>query len=190
HFIDIINGMISGASGRKRVQPGELENIEIPLPTIAIQKSIVDRWSKVQDEVKTANNRIAERTAAVGRQFSTDLGLRLPEQLSRSKVFAVQWKAFTRWGVGFNTFQKEADLTHGKYPVAELGDLLTLVQYGTSEKASRDSRGVAVIRMNNIVNGSLQLANIKYIDLKEPEKDRLLLRDGDILFNRTNSKEL
>ncbi len=52
-------------------------------------------------------------------------------------------------GVGFNyLYQSGADLTRGKYPVVDLGSLLELVQYGTSEKANMNNDGVAVIRMN------------------------------------------
>ncbi|MBN2713029.1 MAG: restriction endonuclease subunit S, partial [Planctomycetes bacterium] len=50
--------------------------------------------------------------------------------------------------------------------------------------------GVAVIRMNNILDGELDLGNLKHIRLSKRKMDALLLRDGDILFNRTNSKEL
>jgi type I restriction enzyme S subunit len=65
-----------------------------------------------------------------------------------------------------------------------------VVQYGTSEKANTNNEGVAVIRMNNLVNGELDLTNLKHIGLPKSEVGRLRLNDGDILFNRTNSKEL
>lgn len=44
--------------------------------------------------------------------------------------------------------------------------------------------------MNNIVDGQLDLTSLKYISLSDSERSKLLLEDGDILFNRTNSKEL
>jgi type I restriction enzyme S subunit len=34
------------------------------------------------------------------------------------------------------------------------------------------------------------LRDLKYIELRENEKEKYLVRKGDILFNRTNSKEL
>ncbi|MBA7565562.1 Type-1 restriction enzyme EcoKI specificity protein [subsurface metagenome] len=33
-------------------------------------------------------------------------------------------------------------------------------------------------------------SNLKYIDLKEKDKEKYLVKKGDLLFNRTNSKEL
>ena len=82
------------------------------------------------------------------------------------------------------------DLSRGHFPVVPLGTILDLVQYGTSEKANTRGQGVPVIRMNNIVDGILDLTNLKHIELRDGDRQKLTLYDGDILFNRTNSKEL
>ncbi len=191
HFKRHINAMVSGASGRKRVQPDELERVEIPLPMLAEQRTIVARWRKAQDEIAAARERAEKQISAMDARFFADLGLRSPEQLATQKAFAVLWADFRRWGVGFNFMsQTGADLSRGKYPVSELGSLLELVQYGTSEKANTTGDGIAVIRMNNVVDGQLNLANLKHLRLPRAEVDKLALKEGDILFNRTNSKEL
>jgi type I restriction enzyme S subunit len=107
------------------------------------------------------------------------------------KVFAIHWKEFERWSVSYSqTKRSMVDLALGKYPVVDLSSLLEMVQYGTSEKAHNDKIGTPVIRMNNIIEGELDLSNLKYIRLPEKNEMALLLKDGDILFNRTNSKEL
>lgn len=191
HFRKIINGMVSGTSGRKRVQPDDLENVEIPLPSLAEQKDIVLRWRKSQDAIAAAHERVEKRRVRIASEFFADLGLKPPVQGSMPKVFAVSWKNFFRWGVGFNYLnQSGADLTRGKYPVAKLGELIQLLQYGTSEKANTTGDGVAVIRMNNIVDGELDLTDLKHMRMPKSEVESLVLKDGDILFNRTNSKEL
>ncbi len=64
------------------------------------------------------------------------------------------------------------------------------VQYGTSAKAGADPGGVPVLRMGNILNGSLVLDDVKFLPLGHVEFPELLLATGDILFNRTNSPEL
>lgn len=53
-FRQQINSMISGASGRKRVQPGELEQISAPLPSLPVQRGIVDHWQEVQSAASSA----------------------------------------------------------------------------------------------------------------------------------------
>ena len=43
-----INALISGTSGRKRVQPSDLEKIKVPFPDQHIQRSIVGFWHEVE----------------------------------------------------------------------------------------------------------------------------------------------
>lgn len=54
-----INSLISGTSGRKRVYPGDLEEIEVPLPDLAIQTAIVDFWRKAKAAVESAQQKLA-----------------------------------------------------------------------------------------------------------------------------------
>jgi type I restriction enzyme S subunit len=44
--------------------------------------------------------------------------------------------------------------------------------------------------MGNIIDGELDFASLKYLPKSHAEFPKLLLRSGDILFNRTNSAEL
>nr|WED69179.1 hypothetical protein PJ912_03420 [Pectobacterium colocasium] len=48
-----------------------------------------------------------------------------------------------------------------------------------------------ILRMGNITyNGAIDVSDLKYITLNEKEKLKYLVAKGDLLFNRTNSKEL
>jgi type I restriction enzyme S subunit len=64
------------------------------------------------------------------------------------------------------------------------------VEYGSSAKTDEDPAGVPVLRMGNIVDGQLVLNELKYLPATHEEFPKLLLRKGDLLFNRTNSPEL
>ena len=57
-FRDRINAMISGASGRKRVQPDMLEELEAPLPPLVEQRAIVERWRSAQAQIAAAEKLI------------------------------------------------------------------------------------------------------------------------------------
>ena len=60
------------------------------------------------------------------------------------------------------------------------------VDYGISD--SLDSEGaVAILRMGNIANGKVVTDDLKYTDSVDPA---LILRHGDLLYNRTNSLDL
>lgn len=61
------------------------------------------------------------------------------------------------------------------------------INYGTSEK-TKDFGKIPVLRMGDIQEGKLVFNNLKYLDTVNDSK--LLLKKGDLLFNRTNSAEL
>lgn len=72
-----------------------------------------------------------------------------------------------------------------------VGDLLESANYGTSKKADERIGQYPILRMGNITyQGGWDLSSMKYIDLDDRETKKYLVRKGDILFNRTNSKEL
>lgn len=76
------------------------------------------------------------------------------------------------------------------WKIGTIRDLLDEVKYGSSSKAGAKGR-YPILRMNNITyEGTWDLSDLKYIDLPERDLSKYLARKGDILFNRTNSKEL
>ncbi len=69
-------------------------------------------------------------------------------------------------------------------------DIVTEVKYGTSKPAQEGGR-YTYLRMNNITyDGQLNLSSLKYIDIEDNEIKKYIVSKGDVLFNRTNSKEL
>lgn len=77
------------------------------------------------------------------------------------------------------------------WPVGKVSDLLSEANYGTSGKANTDGQGLPILRMGNITyDGSIDLSNLKHIELSEKEFPKYTTQIGDLLFNRTNSKEL
>ncbi|MGR2934616.1 restriction endonuclease subunit S [Vibrio vulnificus] len=73
---------------------------------------------------------------------------------------------------------------------ATIDQLALNKRYGSSSKTNDDSSGVPVLRMGNIQDGKLDYGNLKYLPIDHKEFPELLLQDGDLLFNRTNSAEL
>jgi type I restriction enzyme S subunit len=186
-FRHAINSMISGASGRKRVQPSQVERIEIPLPPLSVQRAIVARWRAARESIDKANERIARIEKETHAQFLTELGLTLPERATPRKAFAVHWEGFDRWSVSYNQAAASlADLTRGKYAVVGLGSILDMVQYGTSEKANTTAKGTPILRINNVKDGRIDTSDLKHIFLSKKTVDGLRLSDGDILIIRTS----
>ena len=69
-------------------------------------------------------------------------------------------------------------------------DVVSDVRYGSSRPAVEGGK-YPYLRMNNITyGGELDLTDTKRIDVPESELEKCTVRRGDVLFNRTNSKEL
>lgn len=77
------------------------------------------------------------------------------------------------------------------WPMRSVLKLSESTQYGTAEKANEEGRGLPVLRMGNLTyEGRIDLGALKHVELSAADQQKLDLRDGDVLFNRTNSIEL
>ncbi|BEH91082.1 restriction endonuclease subunit S [Turicibacter faecis] len=82
-------------------------------------------------------------------------------------------------------------LNSKEWECGRISDIIVKTQYGTSTKANENEGEYAVLRMNNITyRGNWDLRALKYIDLDEKDRKKYLVYKGEVLFNRTNSKEL
>ena len=70
-----------------------------------------------------------------------------------------------------------------------LGDILDSTTYGTNVSLGENG-DVAILRMNNLQNGKINLSDTRRANLADRELLMLDLVRGDILFNRTNSLNL
>lgn len=74
--------------------------------------------------------------------------------------------------------------------VGKIRDVINEAKYGSSRPAVEGGQ-YPYLRMNNITySGELDLSDIKQIDVPESELPKCTVQRGDVLFNRTNSKEL
>lgn len=176
-----------GAEGRKEVKLDFFESALIPLPPLQTQQAIVHRWRATQDSVEANKQNAAVRLAGLDVHFLDALGLSVSEMPEAKKYLAVRWSQFRRWSVSYNEATlRLTSLSRGRFPVAELGSLLELVQYGTSDKAHISSEGVPILRINNIKCGTVDTGYLKYIRLPQKSRGSLLLKGGDILIIRTS----
>lgn len=82
----------------------------------------------------------------------------------------------------------EVGVIPSSWEVARLGSLLQSIEYGTNVPLGQGGTGTPVVRMGDLVNG-----HVNQIDLKRagaPIEPDLLLDEGDILLNRTNTLAL
>jgi len=96
-FKKLLNSMISGASGRKRIQPTQLEGVKVPIPALPIQQKIVSHWETAQLERMTADTSlsilVSELNSSLIKQ-TKGFG-----QVTRSKVFLSNYENTQQWDV-------------------------------------------------------------------------------------------
>lgn len=83
------------------------------------------------------------------------------------------------------------DISHNphNFDVGTIRDLVSEVKYGTSKPAGEGT--YKYLRMNNITfEGYWDFSSLKHIQLSDDEYEKYVIRKGDLVFNRTNSKEL
>lgn len=77
-----------------------------------------------------------------------------------------------------------------RFPLVTLDSIASKVQYGDATRSVEEEMGPPVLRMNNLRDGDWDLEDLKYTQLDAAGRATYVLTPGDILFNRTNSKEL
>ncbi|SDI01732.1 type I restriction enzyme, S subunit [Flavobacterium omnivorum] len=77
-----------------------------------------------------------------------------------------------------------------RFPKGTIRDLVKEAKYGTSEKAG-DEGQYQYLRMNNLTYaGYMDYSSMKYVNIPDKDLHKYLVEKGDLLFNRTNSKDL
>jgi len=198
-FEQLANNHVSQASVGRKV----LASVPLPLPPIPKQRQIIiflkqvdDRRHRAIGQVERAQQlvsrfRQAVLTAACSGVLTETWRAEHPNAVSvESALLALSESPPRRREGGSGAL---VDLTLPELPstylVATVGEAAETIEYGTSKRCDADDDQVPVLRMGNIQNGELDLTDLKYCKL-DSEIERLLLSDGDLLFNRTNSPEL
>ncbi|MES9822834.1 MAG: hypothetical protein ABW127_00215 [Candidatus Thiodiazotropha endolucinida] len=94
-FKQILNSMISGTSGRKRIQPSQLEGVKVPVPSKPVQRNISVHWDEAQKRRLVAEQALDDLVA--------ELHLHLVKKtkafntVTRSKVFLANYETMQQW---------------------------------------------------------------------------------------------
>ena len=94
-FMRILNSMISGASGRKRIQPSQLESVRIPIPSIPIQQKIIGHWETSHKEVSNTNQLFSELVYDLNQTLIQNTFAY--RRLKNSRVFAASYSKAQKW---------------------------------------------------------------------------------------------
>ena len=151
-----------------------------------MEGTLTAEWRQQNPQTEPAGKLLKRLLAARRRRWEEDQ-LRKFEEKGKSPP--KNWKAKYKEPVSPDT----ADLPAlpAAWCWATVAQCSSLIQYGSSAKTSGDVKGVPVLRMGNLTSGGrLVIEDLKCLPLDHEEFPNLLLENGDVLFNRTNSAEL
>jgi type I restriction enzyme S subunit len=192
-FRALINSMISGASGRKRVKPVQIEALEVPFPSIATQRAIVQAWEAARREAAAMRAQADDAEAAIECDLLHRLGIPEKDPNALPKCFALFWEDLDRWSLDYLQRMKAGagNIGRCRYPIVPLGDV-TNIAYGiTKNPSNRPGRNARpYLRVANVQAGTLDLDELKYLDVSEDELERYGLQRGDLLVCEGNSADL
>ncbi|WP_284653507.1 restriction endonuclease subunit S [Flavobacterium terrisoli] len=195
--------------GSKRIQPKQLFNLKIFLPTKEDQREILNKISVVEQYIDEFVTELDKQIILINKLKKTNLQEAVQGKLTNDwrlknkslalhDINAIQELKIEKQQKLFNV-QTQINNSDQKFPFeipstwkwCSFNDFVKLMAYGTSQKTHDFSDQAPVLRMGNITSdGGIIYSNLKYINLNHKDLPKLYLEEGDIVFNRTNSYEL
>lgn len=183
----------SGTTNRQRVSEETFLESKIALPSVEEQTLLLSNYFSGVGKAEEMRKNALMLKASINDTICSMLGVVLSKQSGdpSQRLMFVKHSECDKWSVDYLVNKKNCDLIKtSRYPIVSAGDFIIKCQYGLSEKSYRDNVGVPVLRMTNLKDSSIDVSDLKYLPESTKAIRKYLLKKGDILFNRTNSKEL
>ncbi|WP_342708777.1 restriction endonuclease subunit S [Bradyrhizobium sp. B124] len=204
-YLRLINDNTSSVTV-KHLSSRTLAEIPLPLPPLAEQRRIVAKLDVLTARLADARGQLDRipaltkqlRKRSVSRAFDGSLTADWRMARGDSKIvtddaldqaYRIEAGSLRRKPPAEIDWRPSFDIP-SSWRWVSIDQVVAQVQYGSSAKTTSDSSGVPVLRMGNIQRGKLDLTDLKYLPRDHDEFPDLLLNEGDVLFNRTNSLEL
>lgn len=143
-----------------------VRQIEVAIAPLPEQKRIADKLDALLARVDACRERLDRVPTILKRFRQSVLAAATTGELTR------EWREEQGFG--------------REWRPAALGSLLTDVRYGTAKKCAYEPRKTPVLRIPNVVAGTISHDDLKYADFDQDEKAKLALAPGDLLMIRSN----
>jgi len=192
HFKADLQRKASGTSGRKRVTPDGFLGLEVPIPSLDEQDTLISSYTAALRRAEKLEHEAEAIERAGWQAFEKVLGIAPPPPLPDRPVFVARFKDVERWS-------HESILRTDNQPTVTKSDIAMIplgqvgkVSYGI-QKCPANRPGTHArpyLRVANVQRGVLDLREIKYINVPDEEMPKLRLEVGDVLLCEGNSPDL
>ncbi|WP_223480460.1 MULTISPECIES: restriction endonuclease subunit S [unclassified Pseudomonas] len=148
------------------VDSEKLESFDFPLPPSAEQTRIAQKLDELLTQVDTLKARIDA----------------IPKLLKRFRQ-SVLAAAVSGHLAEESRGRSELENQSAKTP---LGNLIREMRNGLSAKPNEAGKGIPILRISSVRAGSVDQAEVRFLECDDSERNRYSLKAGDLLFTRYN----
>lgn len=197
--------------GSKRIQPTQIFDLDIYLPSKDEQKKILEKILEIESkytntllEIDYQDSLLAELRLsildnAIKGRLTKDWRKKNPnvepvnkliERVNAEKEQLIKEKKIKREKLPLPIAENEIDFEiPTDWKLVRFQTLIEGLRYGTSKKCDYGLGKTMVLRIPNIKNGEIDFSDLKSTDLSKREIDELNLQKNDILIIRSNGSE-
>lgn len=184
-FLAATGGAMKGEIGEEA-----LLSIRLPLPPLAKQRAIVERWCSAQAQIVAASVRVERINQKLSANFLRELGLQDSKAAFTAKAFALRWGELERWSIGFIRQSSQGLIPEsGRHPVIRLGDVIADLANGWSpkcfERPAQDNEW-GVLKLGAVSFGEFNEKENKALPSGLLPVPELEIKPGDVLISRAN----
>lgn len=190
HFKAELQRKASGTSGRKRVTPEAFLSLEIPVPALDEQDTLVAAYTDALARAAQLEQEAETIERAGWQAFETALGITPPPPLPDRPVFVAWFKDAERWGHESILRASVGGPGHRHaWPIARLCDLVADLENGWSPKChdhpAREGKW-GVLKLGAVSFGIFDASENKELPASLEPRPEYEVKTGDVLISRAN----
>lgn len=158
----------------KAISASTLKNLEVTLPPLPEQHQIVEKIEELFSELDNGIDNLKKAKAQIKTYRQAVLKFAFEGKLTAEDISETA-----------NVKREKGELPEG-WEWEKLGEVLDDIRYGTSKKCFYTPQDIPVLRIPNVINGSINKTDLKYSKFSRKEISDLSIKSGDILVIRSN----
>nr|WP_314560140.1 restriction endonuclease subunit S [uncultured Capnocytophaga sp.] len=182
-FIKIINESTTG-SVRQNLTSEILKTLEIPLPSISEQETIVKNYCDKITQATTYEQQAETLEKKIESYLFEELGVSFQkyEVLQIGKLHFIEFKEMENWIYNSIEMQFYKDLSKSKFPINTIGDVFDFISRNWEKEANEDKEYIEL----GSIDANFGILETKTINPKKaPSRATQIVKTGDLIIGTT-----